>query len=308
MASAQAGGQWRWLYQARQCLSLDSGHGQGTALRRSIRKSQLAQDPWQVCQAGHSANARHAPGPSALLGDHSKRIVDGYWLKMYDKAGLVLRVETVINNPEEFKVRKKVTRNGKSKIEWVAMRKGVAYLFRYQQVSFQANSRYLEALAVVDDPTNAKRDLDRMTTRKKDTAGRGCSGFNPMARRDAELFRSIMDGDHCLRGFSNRATRRRVFCSCRQLHPLLQKVVNCRPHSSCRTLTRLVAGSGRKYCRGTDVRRGEYLFERKETVLDSQRSPSPSYRPPLGIPILSPLAPFRTSDMPSRFPRLQLAE
>jgi hypothetical protein len=29
----------------------------------------------------------------------------------------------------------------------------------------------LEALAVVDDPTNAKRDLDGMTTRKKDMAG-----------------------------------------------------------------------------------------------------------------------------------------
>ena len=86
---------------------------------------------------------------------------------MDDKSGLVLRVETVINNPEEFKVRKKVTRKGKSKVEWVAMRKGVAYLFRYQQVSFQANSRYLEALAVVDHPTKGKRDLDRMTTRKR---------------------------------------------------------------------------------------------------------------------------------------------
>jgi hypothetical protein len=28
---------------------------------------------------------------------------------MYDKAGSILRVEIVINNPEEFKVRKKVT-------------------------------------------------------------------------------------------------------------------------------------------------------------------------------------------------------
>src|SRR5207253_2129666 len=121
--------------------------------------------------------------------------------KMYDKSGLVLRVETVINNPEEFKVRKKVIRKGKSKVEWVAMRKGVAYLFRYQQVSFQANSRYLEALAVVDDPTKAKHDLDRVTTRKKDSAGRGCSGFNPLARRDTELFQSVMDGNHCLRGF-----------------------------------------------------------------------------------------------------------
>jgi hypothetical protein len=45
---------------------------------------------------------------------------------MYDKAGLVLRVETVINNPEEFRVRKQVLRKGKRRVEWVQMRKGVA--------------------------------------------------------------------------------------------------------------------------------------------------------------------------------------
>ena len=28
----------------------------------------------------------------------------------------------------------------------------------------------------------------RFTTRKKDTAGRGCTAFNPLARRDTELF------------------------------------------------------------------------------------------------------------------------
>src|SRR5206468_11523605 len=110
------------------------------------------------------------------------------WLKMYDKAGLILRVETVINNPEVFKVRKRVQRHGKTQVEWVPMRKGVAYLFRYQQVSMQANSRYLEALAVVDDPSKAKRELDRMTTRKKDAAGRGCSAFIPLPRRASELF------------------------------------------------------------------------------------------------------------------------
>ncbi len=87
-------------------------------------------------------------------------------------------METVINNPEEFRVRKQVSRKGKPHTEWVAMRKGVAYLFRYREVSLQANGRYLDALAVVDDPTNAKRDLDRVTTPKKDAAGRGCSRFN----------------------------------------------------------------------------------------------------------------------------------
>jgi hypothetical protein len=32
----------------------------------------------------------------------------------------------VINNPEEFRVRKQVLRKGKRRVEWVQMRKGVA--------------------------------------------------------------------------------------------------------------------------------------------------------------------------------------
>jgi hypothetical protein len=140
-------------------------------------------------------------------GSRIKHRVKENWLKMYDKSGLVLRIETVINNPEEFRVRKQVLRKGKPQTEWVAMRKGVAYLFRYREVSLQANCRYLDALAAVDDPTDAKRALARVTTSKKDAAGRGCPGFNPLARHDAELFQSLMAGEHCLRGFSNRDIR-----------------------------------------------------------------------------------------------------
>lgn len=53
---------------------------------------------------------------------------------------------------------------------------------------------------------------------QKDAAGRGCSGFNPLARHDAELF---MAGEHCLRGFTNHDIRARLASSvhlrtCRQ--------------------------------------------------------------------------------------------
>lgn len=93
------------------------------------------------------------------------------------------------------------------------MRKGVAYSLRYREVSLQANGCYLDALAGVDDPTYAKRDLDPLTTPKKDAAGRGCSGFNPLARYDAELFQTLMAGEHCLRGFTNRDVRARLASS-----------------------------------------------------------------------------------------------
>ena len=76
------------------------------------------------------------------------------------------------------------------------MRKGVAYLFRYREVSQQANCRYLEALAVVDDPTPALQQLDDVTTRKKTSSGRGVRAFNPLSREDIQLFKAMMAGEH----------------------------------------------------------------------------------------------------------------
>ena len=54
-----------------------------------------------------------------------------HWLKRPDKAGLVLRIETVTNSPEEFRVRNRVLRVGKQRAEWVQPRNGVKNLFRY---------------------------------------------------------------------------------------------------------------------------------------------------------------------------------
>lgn len=151
-------------------------------------------------------------------GSRIKHRVKQNWLKMYDKAGLVLRVETVINNPQEFRVRKQVLRHGQSQTEWVQMRKGVAYLFRYREVCLAANARYLDALAAVDDPTPAKRALDRISTPKKDAAGRTCAAFNPIAKADTQLFQSILSGEHCLRGFNNQDIRQRLANSAHLRH------------------------------------------------------------------------------------------
>ena len=76
------------------------------------------------------------------------------WLKMYDKFALVLRIETVINNPREFRVRRLRTRDGRRQMVWCPMNKGVINLYRYREVSLAANERYLEALSVVDDPAH----------------------------------------------------------------------------------------------------------------------------------------------------------
>jgi hypothetical protein len=76
---------------------------------------------------------------------------------------VVLRVETVLNQPEGFRVRRQVRRGGRRVTAWVPLRKSVAYLFRYREISLQSNSRYLNALAQVDDPTPALQALDKIT-------------------------------------------------------------------------------------------------------------------------------------------------
>jgi len=80
-------------------------------------------------------------------------------------------VETVINQPEEFRVRRRVRRRGRRKTEWVPLRKSVAYLFRYREICRQCNSRYLAALALVEDPTPALRGLDDITVGKAPAPG-----------------------------------------------------------------------------------------------------------------------------------------
>jgi hypothetical protein len=101
-----------------------------------------------------------------IPGRRVKHRVRCNWIKMYDR-GPVLRVETVINNPEEFRIRKRVRREGRDVLAWVPLRKSVTLLFRYREISAQSDARYLDALSQVQDPTLAVRDLDALTTKAK---------------------------------------------------------------------------------------------------------------------------------------------
>ena len=51
----------------------------------------------------------------------------------------MLRVETVINDPYEFKVRRRAGRRGRRTLGWHPLPKGVAFLPRYATVSAAAN-------------------------------------------------------------------------------------------------------------------------------------------------------------------------
>jgi hypothetical protein len=142
-----------------------------------------------------------------LPGARIKHRVKNNWLKMYDKFGQVLRIETVINNPREFKVRRRRLRHGRQRLVWCPMNKGVGNFYRYHQVAAAANQRYLAALAVVDDPSPSYQQVERLA-QPKVVQGRSQAGFNPARRHDVRLFQAVLRGEHLLHGFRNADIRR----------------------------------------------------------------------------------------------------
>jgi len=153
-----------------------------------------------------------------VISDYKKRLpgvrvkhrAKGNWIKMYDKRGRVLRIETVINQPIEFKVRRQGMKKGREVTDWFPLRKGVANLFRYAEVCRGANLRYLDALASVEPPVEAMKDL-RKLARSKRRNGRPHRGFNPIAEEDLRLFAAIFRGEHTLQGMCNGDVRRQLF-------------------------------------------------------------------------------------------------
>jgi hypothetical protein len=146
-----------------------------------------------------------------LEGVRVKHTLGANRLKMYDKEGVVLRIETVINDPTQFRVRRwRRTPDGQRELAWQPLRKGVGWLWRYAQVSQAANSRYLQALAVVDDPAPPAQLLARVT-RPVTYRGRRRRALQPLSPQDLELFRAVLRGEHGLRGFRNQDVARQLF-------------------------------------------------------------------------------------------------
>jgi len=143
-------------------------------------------------------------------GARVKHYVKGNWLKMYDKFGQVLRLETVINQSREFKVRRRRTRRGRRRMAWCPMNKGVANFYHYQHVSRAANQRYLEALAVVEAPRAIEKQLDRVS-RPTRWHGRRRRGLNLLRVEEQRLFRAVLRGHHRLHGFRNRDVADQLF-------------------------------------------------------------------------------------------------
>ncbi|HEY9151643.1 MAG TPA: hypothetical protein VIN60_02065 [Anaerolineales bacterium] len=135
-------------------------------------------------------------------GRRIKHRMKGNSLKWYDAAN-ILRIETTINQPREFRVLRLVeTRQGRKR-HWVPMGKGVANLWRYAQVGRQANNRYLNALAYAQPTGKAVAELEGLCHPNIQQEKR-YARFNPVTQADCALFSAVLAGEHALNGFRNK--------------------------------------------------------------------------------------------------------
>jgi hypothetical protein len=81
-----------------------------------------------------------------------KHWLNGNALKLYDKVS-VLRVETLVREPGDFKVYRAAEGDPEGPKDWRPLRMGIADLHRRAEVSQAANERYLGALSAVQDRT-----------------------------------------------------------------------------------------------------------------------------------------------------------
>jgi hypothetical protein len=139
-----------------------------------------------------------------------KHWVEENSIKMYDKQGIVLRVETTINNPRRYRVRRMGTRQGRRAMTWLPLRRGVADMRRRVQLSHAANGRYLEALSMVEDKKPICSVLDPVSQRLTSN-NRSYRALRPISHEEAKWFQALLRGEFQLQGFRNRDLRRHLF-------------------------------------------------------------------------------------------------
>jgi hypothetical protein len=121
-------------------------------------------------------------------------------VKIYNKQGSVLRVETTLNDVRELKSPR---RKPDGTVQWQQMRKGIADARQRAQVSQTANQRYVEAISSIATPTTLA-SLTESLSRPVHWNKQQVRGLNLLAEHDARLLETISKAEFLLHGLRNR--------------------------------------------------------------------------------------------------------
>lgn len=143
-----------------------------------------------------------------IEGTRIKHTMGSVSLKLYDKFGLILRIETTVNDLTFFKHYREVEhRDGTRETKWASMQKTIYSLPALREILEAANRRYLEFLSAIEDPRNGRDKLDKLSQTVRNE-GRSYPGFNLFDAEDETLFCAIARGEFNISGMQNKSLRR----------------------------------------------------------------------------------------------------
>jgi len=129
-------------------------------------------------------------------------------IKMYDKFGLVLRIETLANDVSFFKDHRWVEgRDGQGRFKLAPLPKNLHSLKPLRALLGAANRRYLEFLSALDDPSAGIPHMQKLATSARE-GDHTYRGFNLLDAKDLGVFRAICRGEFAISGFTARMLRK----------------------------------------------------------------------------------------------------
>jgi hypothetical protein len=145
-----------------------------------------------------------------IEGTRIKHTMGPVSLKMYDKHGFILRIETTVNDVSFFKHYRRVEhRDGTTQTKWTSMKKSIYSLPALRDVLCAANRRYLEFISAIDTPTAGIDALRKISASMRE-GEHTYPGFNLFSTEDQVLMEALVRGEYCIRGVSNKAIRKRI--------------------------------------------------------------------------------------------------
>jgi len=141
------------------------------------------------------------------IGTRIKHQMGPVSIKMYDKFNLILRIETTVNNVAFFKQYRQVQhRDGSTTMGWAPMKKTIHSLPALREVLSAANQRYLKFISSIATPQVGVEQLHRLAETMTEDQHRH-KGFNLFSEEDSCLFRTLLQGEFFISGFTNKQLR-----------------------------------------------------------------------------------------------------
>lgn len=152
-------------------------------------------------EAGTNYNQR-------ILGTRIKHHLGDVSIKMYDKFGQVLRIESTCNDIGTFRVKREVAHQDGSVTEQKApLKKSIYSLYQLFTIMKAANYRYLEFISSFDDHTDGRKKLAEVAKPviEKERSYRGLNFFDS---RDLAVLEAIGRGEYMTFGMQGKDIRK----------------------------------------------------------------------------------------------------